>query len=236
MSSPKNNPEGPPGRPVSLPAHLLPPESDSAPGRILAAARTLFAERGLAATSTRAIAHRADVNLALIHYHFGNKEKLYRRAIEQEVIDLQRLLGEFFEPDASPAEILPKMPRVAMHLHRDHPHLVQVMLRELADGGPHLSEILDELGDFGPRGLRRLLLELIGQAQQSGWARDYDPAHVIAILLSMGNGLAAFAPLLQELLSLDVKEPETRQAIIETAERFIRRALAPDRSTADQED
>lgn len=213
--------------PRSLPEHLLPPAPDSAPGKILAVARTLFAERGLAATSTRAIANHAGVNLALIHYHFGSKEQLYRRVVEQEVIDLHRLIGEFFSPDAAPADILPNMPRVAMRLHRDHPHLMQVMLREMADGGPHLSAILDEMGEYGPRGLRRVLLGLIGQAQQSGQVGGYEPAHVVAILFSLGNGLSAFSPLLLELLGLDMNEPGTRQAVIDTVEQFIRRALAP---------
>lgn len=229
MSESKRHPFTPSGEPNALPEHLLPPDPDSAAGKILATARTLFAERGLAATSTRAIAHHAGVNLALIHYHFGSKEQLYRRVVEQEVIDLHRLIGEFFEPDATAGDILPNMPRVAMQLHRDHPHLMQVMLREMADGGPHLSEILHEMGDFGPRGLRQLLLGQIERAQESGLAGGMEPAHVIAILFSLGNGLSAFKPLLKELLALDLDEPETRQAVIDTVEEFIRRALAPGR-------
>jgi AcrR family transcriptional regulator len=55
--------------------------------RILDEAQTLFAEHGYAATSTRAIAQTAGVNLAQLHYHFGAKKDLfkaaYRRGAEQ---------------------------------------------------------------------------------------------------------------------------------------------------------
>jgi len=46
--------------------------------RILDAAERLFGERGLAATSHRAIASSAGVNLASINYHFRSKEGLIR--------------------------------------------------------------------------------------------------------------------------------------------------------------
>lgn len=45
---------------------------------ILDAAEALFAASGLAGTSMREIANAANVAQALIHYHFGNKENLYR--------------------------------------------------------------------------------------------------------------------------------------------------------------
>ena len=44
--------------------------------RILDAAEELFVEMGYAATSLRAIAQLADVNLAATNYHFGSKEGL----------------------------------------------------------------------------------------------------------------------------------------------------------------
>lgn len=46
--------------------------------RLLLAATGVFAEHGYRAATTREIARRAGVNLAAIHYHFGDKAALYR--------------------------------------------------------------------------------------------------------------------------------------------------------------
>lgn len=48
--------------------------------RIVQTALRLFASQGFARTSTRQIAQAANVNVAAIHYHFGDKAALYRAA------------------------------------------------------------------------------------------------------------------------------------------------------------
>jgi AcrR family transcriptional regulator len=49
---------------------------------ILVAAEDLFAEKGFDGTSVRDIAQQAGVNLAMISYYFGSKEKLLESLIE----------------------------------------------------------------------------------------------------------------------------------------------------------
>src|SRR5258708_31811845 len=49
---------------------------------ILVAAEELFGEKGFDGTSVRDIAQKAGVNLAMISYYFGSKEKLLEYLIE----------------------------------------------------------------------------------------------------------------------------------------------------------
>ena len=48
---------------------------------ILRAAAEAFATSGFVGATTRAVANRAGVNVATLHYHFGSKEGLYRAAL-----------------------------------------------------------------------------------------------------------------------------------------------------------
>ena len=59
--------------------------------KILDAAETLFIEKGFAATSLRAIANLAAVNLAATHYHFGSKEGLLSAAIHRRIEPINEL-------------------------------------------------------------------------------------------------------------------------------------------------
>ena len=54
--------------------------------KILAIAEDLFAELGFDAASTRLIAKKADVNIAMLNYYFGGKEGLYMAIIEKHIL------------------------------------------------------------------------------------------------------------------------------------------------------
>src|ERR1700761_8405864 len=55
---------------------------------LLNAAEALFADKEFDAVTTRDIANRAKVNLALVHYYFGAKEKLFRAVLERRIEEL----------------------------------------------------------------------------------------------------------------------------------------------------
>lgn len=81
--------------PASAPAAQRTARSDGEDtrARLLQAAFTLFAERGYAQTSVRAIAEAAGSNVAAIAYHFGDKAGLYS--------------ATFYEPMGSSGALLP---------------------------------------------------------------------------------------------------------------------------------
>lgn len=54
---------------------------DPARARLLAEAERIFAEKGYAKASTREICAAAGLNAAAIHYHFGDKQGLYRETL-----------------------------------------------------------------------------------------------------------------------------------------------------------
>ncbi len=59
---------------------------------IIDTAIELFAEKGFEGTSIRDLATRADVNVAMINYYFGSKDKLFEALVERKVSFMRNLL------------------------------------------------------------------------------------------------------------------------------------------------
>src|SRR5690242_19478572 len=73
--------------------------------RILKAAEEVFATAGFSGARTAAIARRAGVPKANLHYYFGTKVALYRRVLEN-ILDVWLGMGESIRPEADPAQAL----------------------------------------------------------------------------------------------------------------------------------
>lgn len=102
--------------------------------RILDAAESLFIEHGFAATSLRAIATLAEVNLAATNYHFGSKMGLLAAVVHRNVqpINAMRLdnLDRLENGDSEPSlrEILEAL-FLPMTQNRSRKNLLPVMGR-----------------------------------------------------------------------------------------------------------
>ena len=61
---------------------------------ILSTAMKLFGEKGFEGTSVRDIAKAADVNLAMISYYFGSKEKLFEDVVDYKSSSIRVVFAE----------------------------------------------------------------------------------------------------------------------------------------------
>ncbi len=61
---------------------------------ILDVAEKLFSEQGFEAVSIREISKDADINIAMVSYYFGSKEKLYEEVINRKLISVDALRSD----------------------------------------------------------------------------------------------------------------------------------------------
>ncbi len=72
--------------------------------QILEVAETLFAEKGFDGTSIRNIAKLAAINVAMVSYYFGSKERLLESLIVYRTSDLKNQLDNLLQEDLEPIE------------------------------------------------------------------------------------------------------------------------------------
>ena len=149
----------------------LPTVASETETRLLDAAEAVFAARGFHATSTAAIARRAGVNKALIHYYFRSKEGLYRAILQRIAQQLRPFLEDFSITD--PVEALSTATRRYVRLLADHPHYVRLCAYSALDGVPIP----------GDEEMHARLVEAATTALQRGASqrifRAEDPRHVL---------------------------------------------------------
>jgi AcrR family transcriptional regulator len=109
---------------------------------ILEAAAALYAEHGFDGTTTADIALRARANKAMIHYHFGTKDGLYREILATGVESLATAVASVRNAGDPPEEQLRGAIHAWVGVASRHPHLPMLLMREFLSGGAHLDDAL----------------------------------------------------------------------------------------------
>jgi len=83
---------------------------------ILEVAEILFAEKGFDGTSIRNIAKVAKINIAMVSYYFGSKERLLESLIIYRTSDLKNQLENLLKEDLEPIEKINKL--IELYINR----------------------------------------------------------------------------------------------------------------------
>lgn len=151
--------------------------------RLIEAAASLFAERGVAATTFALIAQRAGLTPAMMHYYFTNREHLLDAVVEERLAPLVASVWGTVDPNAPPAEML---------------RGVVIRMLEGIDRMPWvpsawMREVLNEDGLLRTRVVRcipfdkvRIVTEAIAREQRKRAAnQDLDPVLMVFSTLGM---------------------------------------------------
>ena len=113
--------------------------STSTRDAVYASAAELFAARGFEGVSMDDVARNADVNKAMIYYHFADKLALYRAVVADMLAAVGDRVSELAGSAIAPAAKLDRFIANFVRLADERPWFPTLMLREIAEGAPHLD-------------------------------------------------------------------------------------------------
>jgi AcrR family transcriptional regulator len=190
---------------ISLPKREAPGKGERTASRIRQVALDQFSRLGFERTSMAAIAEAAGVSQAALHYHFDDKDQLWRSAMLElaaVIAEEERFLAA--ARDAPPLDQLRMAMRFFIELSWRHPALGRIVALEGMAGGERLAWLNQHL--MGRRNGR--LVKLVAQAIAAGRLKPFPPEQIVVTLQAAAVGVINLAPLMRDGFHSD---PDTAQ-------------------------
>jgi AcrR family transcriptional regulator len=193
--------------------------------RIIAAATEEFGARGFAATSVEVIARHARVNKAMIYYHFPSKQALYTSILRDIYVALTEQLQAIAAQTVGPQHKLDALIQTFVQALDARTHFLPMFLRELAEGGRHLSP--QELSLIG--GIFTVVSGVIAEGVE---ARVFRPVHPALAHFSIIGPLIMFratAPVrarIRQARQIEIPDADSA-TLIQHLQTAAHRMLAP---------
>lgn len=202
----------------------------SVPQRLLAAASSLFAERGYEGASVRAICRAADTNMNAVTYHFGGKSGLYNAVIlgvgERHLASARRILATPAGDRVELATRLAVFAEETLASWLEEPEILRILFVELQQGFRHCGpEALAPMSQ-----LSTVLVSFLREAQGTGLVRpEVDVEIVAGALLERLNGQVLYVDAVQRIYGTSIKdEAYRRHWVHQTVDLLLRGAGTPE--------
>ncbi|MEL6660548.1 MAG: TetR family transcriptional regulator [Bacteroidota bacterium] len=188
-------------------------EKQNAEKRILEVAAEVFTQKGYAATRTRDIAEASGYNVALIHYYFGSKDKLFEIVATNTLRDFDQIMEQIFHKDLPLHKKIHVFVEQYIEFFRANPYLPMFIVNESEKNPDKLAAIVQY------RKNNVVMQKQLKELAEAGIIRPISIANFIMNLVS----LTVFPFLGKKLLmrEVDINEEEFQQMLEE------RKALVP---------
>lgn len=132
---------------------------------ILEVAEALFAEKGFDGTSIRDISRQAKINIAMISYYFGSKERLLQSLIVYRTSDIKTQLEHLLLEEIEPIEKINKLIEIYINRINNNKGIYRILHFELTSKKREQNiQAFSELR----KGNLRYLETIIQEGQQKG--------------------------------------------------------------------
>ncbi len=168
--------------------------------RILQAAERLFSQQGFDAVSTRSLAKEAGVNIAMLSYYFGSKEKLYETMIHNLIEKRRDNLKQLLKEGLSPMEKVFALVDFYVDKVFGQGEAYKIFMRELSNETISIpcSEILDSIMNN-----MNIMKEIFEEGYQLKVFKKVDMEMTIMTLVSSVHHLSQSQNLSQRMFNLN---------------------------------
>lgn len=133
---------------------------------ILQATLQLIGDEGFDAISSRKIAKRANVNVALINYYFGSKEKLLNQAFHVFLSTLKETFLSLENESINPQDRLKKFFIEYVHVFQAYPSIIQLILQKSTFEFDSHKEYVNFIRSLGLKKLVVIMQEITGEQDE----------------------------------------------------------------------
>ncbi|HMI07233.1 MAG TPA: TetR/AcrR family transcriptional regulator [Flavobacterium sp.] len=172
--------------------------------QILHVAEKLFAEKGFDGTSIRNISKEAGINIAMVSYYFGSKEKMLEQLLLYRSSNLKMQLDNLQKEDIAPLEKINKL--IELYINRIYTNrcIYQIVHSELSNNRRAID--LKSFTDVKRKNLDSIK-KIIAVGQDAGVIRkDVNVTLIPATILGTFFQFQTNRPFYEELLDLKTDE------------------------------
>jgi len=180
---------------------------------LLDAALEVFSDRSYNGVSIRDVAETAGTAHGLVRHHFGNKDDLWKAAVDHAIDRCHTALEGYYhevhegpDPVATARGVLTTFLRVCAQ----HPHIIRLILHEGTLGGERLDYALSRFSELGVH-----LEPLLARVQGFGLLHGYTDQQFFLTIMLNGAGPFALPALTDWVTGEDVRREDVTRRFID---------------------
>lgn len=185
-------------------------KEDSPKAEILQAALDEFVQYGKKGARMQAIADKAGVNKAMLHYYFSSKENLHQEVIQRVINHAFSEISATIEANKEPKEQVRALIGTYYDFIAAFPELPHLILHEINSNPVEIASLFSHI-IIGDNQAPQTILHVIRQGTEQKQFREVDPRQFLITILSSVIFFFVGKPLLTRVLGIEDEEAFIRQ-------------------------
>jgi len=156
-------------------------KSDASARKVLKAALSLFSRQGFRATTMRQLARRSGLSVGNLYHHFGGKEEIFGRLIDQYwqvLLDPELPLNKIFNAARFPEDLEEMAAAIEQVVAENSAHILLIYIDVIEFKGKHIKTFYQQMADR----FATTYAERLAARQEAGELGDADP--LVGVMLA----------------------------------------------------